>query len=255
MHKKIDQTMLDVVAGMFEDMAFVFVMPDEDGAVQARLADSYAAAVVRNPHPPAGTHVIDHLLGALPGLGIRPARSYPRLRCRAEWLGRARETIGPKSQYAVVHPGSGGREKLWPLSSWAAVLDALPHERIIVTCGPADAEPAGELISELNRRGRRCVLLEGRPLTTMAGVLAEAALYLGCDSGMTHLAAALGRPTVAVFGPTDPATWAPRGPRVRVVAGPDRTTGSVSPDDALRAVERLRATRPGETLDPTGGTR
>ncbi|HNT87980.1 MAG TPA: glycosyltransferase family 9 protein, partial [Candidatus Hydrogenedentes bacterium] len=53
----------------------------------------------------------------------------------------------------------------------------------------------------------------------IAGILAGARLYIGNDSGITHLAAAVGCPTVAVFGPTDPTVWAPRGARVHVVAG------------------------------------
>jgi ADP-heptose:LPS heptosyltransferase len=55
-------------------------------------------------------------------------------------------------------------------------------------------------------------------LYELACWLAGASLYVGNDSGITHLAAAAGAPVVALFGPTDPAVWAPRGPRVRVVA-------------------------------------
>ena len=54
----------------------------------------------------------------------------------------------------------------------------------------------------------------GLALEELAGVLASASLYLGNDSGVTHLAAAVGAPTIAVFGPTDPVIWAPVGPRV-----------------------------------------
>jgi ADP-heptose:LPS heptosyltransferase len=53
----------------------------------------------------------------------------------------------------------------------------------------------------------------------LAGVLAHARLFVGHDSGVTHLAAALHVPTVALFGPTDPVQWAPRGPHVFVVRG------------------------------------
>jgi ADP-heptose:LPS heptosyltransferase len=53
----------------------------------------------------------------------------------------------------------------------------------------------------------------------VAALLARCRLYVGNDSGLTHLAAAVGAETVAVFGPTDPAVWAPRGSRVRVVRG------------------------------------
>ena len=54
-------------------------------------------------------------------------------------------------------------------------------------------------------------------LYELACWLASARLYIGNDSGITHLAAAVGTPVLALFGPTDPAIWAPRGPHVRVL--------------------------------------
>ena len=65
--------------------------------------------------------------------------------------------------------------------------------------------------------------------------LARARVYIGNDSGISHLAAAVGTPVVALFGPTDPAVWAPRGLRVRIL---DRME-SVQVDDVLSAVEDL----------------
>jgi ADP-heptose:LPS heptosyltransferase len=73
-------------------------------------------------------------------------------------------------------------------------------------------------------------------LYDLAGWLRTARVYVGNDSGITHLAAAAGAPVVAIFGPTDPAIWAPRGDRVRVVAGkPDHVTV----EEVLDAVDRL----------------
>jgi heptosyltransferase-3 len=63
-------------------------------------------------------------------------------------------------------------------------------------------------------------------LYELARWLAAASLYIGNDSGITHLAAAAGAPVIAIFGPTDPALWAPRGPRVRVIQG-NPTSGDV----------------------------
>jgi ADP-heptose:LPS heptosyltransferase len=56
-------------------------------------------------------------------------------------------------------------------------------------------------------------------LPTVAGILAQAHVYVGHDSGMTHLAALLDVPTVALFGPTDPERWGPRGRHVTVLRG------------------------------------
>jgi ADP-heptose:LPS heptosyltransferase len=66
--------------------------------------------------------------------------------------------------------------------------------------------------------------------------LADARVYIGNDAGTTHLAAAVGSPVVAIFGPTDPGLWAPRGRHVRIVSGDLET---ISADEVLNAVETL----------------
>jgi heptosyltransferase III len=74
-----------------------------------------------------------------------------------------------------------------------------------------------------------------RPLPELAAQLAGASLFIGHDSGVSHLAAAVGTPSVLLFGPTDPAMWAPPGEHVHVVRkGADMT--AIGVDDVLRAV-------------------
>jgi ADP-heptose:LPS heptosyltransferase len=85
---------------------------------------------------------------------------------------------------------------------------------VVVLAGPADAEPATALSRALGGLGAR---LANAPLADVVALLADARLYVGNDSGTSHVAAAVGAPTVAIFGPTRPARWAPRGPRVAVV--------------------------------------
>ena len=70
-------------------------------------------------------------------------------------------------------------------------------------------------------------------LYDLACWLASARVYIGNDSGITHLAAAAGVPVVAVFGPTDPEIWAPRGERVQVLRG---ALGEITVDQVLDAV-------------------
>jgi ADP-heptose:LPS heptosyltransferase len=73
-------------------------------------------------------------------------------------------------------------------------------------------------------------------LYELARWLAGARAYVGNDAGITHLAAAVGTPVVAIFGPTDPGLWAPRGPRVRIVAG---DLDKISAEEVVSAVESL----------------
>ena len=122
----------------------------------------------------------------------------------------------------VVHPGSGGREKCWPRDRFAAVIDRLREagRDVRVVLGEAEAErwSAAELAHwQQHHDAAVCTTL-----TQLLDPLDRAAAYLGNDAGPTHLAAQLGLPTTALFGPTDPRLWAPRGPAVTVLA-PDTT--------------------------------
>jgi ADP-heptose:LPS heptosyltransferase len=86
----------------------------------------------------------------------------------------------------------------------------------LIVGGPAD----DEIMKRLAEQGLDDVpVLQHPPLETLAGVLVHACVFLGHDSGVTHLAAALQVPTVALFGPTDPLQWAPRGGHVFIVRG------------------------------------
>jgi len=109
----------------------------------------------------------------------------------------------------VIHPGSGAARKNWPITRFIELANLLEQQghRVTWCTGPAEEElalPAG--VSKL-----RC-----DSLVELGAQLATAALYVGNDSGITHLAAAVGCPTVAIFGPTDPSLWAPRGEHVWV---------------------------------------
>ena len=97
-------------------------------------------------------------------------------------------------------------------SIWRFVTQALNEQGLpsLLLEGPADRAVMQDLLDHLSPRP---ILLRDLPLRLLAGVLTLADLFVGHDSGVTHLAALLGVPTVALFGPTDPARWAPRGLR------------------------------------------
>jgi ADP-heptose:LPS heptosyltransferase len=115
----------------------------------------------------------------------------------------------------AIHPGSGSPAKNWPAERFAALATQLQRERrarIVLLSGPAD-----EIAGASMRRVQDAILLQEPPLALLAAILSRCRLYVGNDSGVSHLAAAVGVPTVAIFGPTDPEVWAPRGPAVRIV--------------------------------------
>lgn len=225
----------------------VSLLYDPDDMLRHNLISGGARHVVSgSPRVPPGTHAADHLFGALAALAIYPdGPAIPRLtldgprRARGE---QRRRALG--ARVAVLHPGSGGRAKCWPAAHYAALAGRLrteDHLTPVFTLGEADDETATALAA-LDRETPRVTGLE---LTALAELLAAATCYVGNDCGITHLAAALGRPTLALFGPSDPAMWAPRGPRVTVLrADPPTSAGlaELAPVTALAHLRKLLGT-------------
>jgi len=157
------------------------------------------------------------------GRGVLPRRDTQA------WL-RERVLSGG---FVAIHPGSGGRAKRWPVERFAELARALPCPTVWLL-GPAEDDDM-----EARRLGQGVgVVAHELPLPTLAGLLATCRAYVGNDSGVSHLAAAVGAPTVALFGPTDPAVWAPRGDRVAVLGGPN--AGGFESTSVERVLEELQ---------------
>lgn len=160
--------------------------------------------------PQGGAWVPAHQRRQLDAQGVGPTRT--------PWIPPWRTDVLPHREPTeiLLHPGSGDPRKNLPAVVWTAVLHALRLRTALpvsLVLGPAERERGGwEALGGWADRVRPCASLED-----LLAVLARARLYLGNDGGATHLAAALGIPTVAVFGPSDPALWRPLGKRVRVV--------------------------------------
>jgi len=124
--------------------------------------------------------------------------------------------------FIAVHPGSGSRCKALPLKQLFRLMDSLsgllPERTLALIAGDAEKSLLIELVKNLpDKLKPRTRILENLELTVLARSLCRAELFVGMDSGPTHLAASLGVKTIAVFGPTSPEIWAPPQPWVRVV--------------------------------------
>jgi heptosyltransferase-2 len=194
---------------------------------------------VRDPYPPQGMHAADHLAAAVAG----SAPAVPRIALSAERQARGRgalRALGLQTdgELLAIHPGAGSPGKRWPASAWAQLARELaPRAGVVVIQGPADEMPARALGEQLG-----APRLAGLALVDLAAALGSCAALLGHDSGISHLAAALGVPTLSLFGPTDPASWAPRGPHVWVLRAPDGELGRLDPAGVLRAARALLQT-------------
>jgi len=200
-------------------------------------AAAHARIVARPPSPPpGGPHAALWLAESVAALGVQPATPPPLLVASEAEAEQARpwlERLGP--DFLAVHPGSGSPRKNWPAQRFAALAELLSARRPwLLIEGPADAEaaaPAALLPSVVRAREL--------PPRVLGAVLARAGLYVGNDSGISHLAAAWGAPVVTLFGPTDPAQWAPIGPRVRVMRSVDRTMEGLGTDEVVRAAREM----------------
>lgn len=146
------------------------------------------------PPPDSRTHAADFFLAQARTISARPSDATPRIRC-------------PHGQggFTVIHPFSGSPRKNWPLENYRRLAALL--EPCHWCAGPEEPLDGAVRFDDLY---------------DLACWLASARLYIGNDSGITHLAAAVGTSVIALFGPTDPAIWAPRGPRVHLVRIPER---------------------------------
>ncbi|MGA2150194.1 MAG: glycosyltransferase family 9 protein [Bryobacteraceae bacterium] len=147
------------------------------------------------PPEGAGCHATDFYLGQVREVAPTEASDgVPRIPCPAG---------SPRERLAIIQPFSGSPRKNWPIERFRRLARGLERAMRVEWCrGPEDPELAGAVVIE--------------DLYQLACHLAQASLYLGNDSGITHLAAAVGTPVLALFGPTDPAVWGPRGEHVRI---------------------------------------
>jgi hypothetical protein len=143
----------------------------------------------------------------------------------------------------ALHPGAGSRAKRWPLSRFVMLAQSLVSHRacqIMVVQGPAEPGLAGEIANVIPD----LIVAANLPLDLLAAVLAESSLFVGNDSGIAHLAAALGVSSVVLFGPTQPRHWAPLGRDVSIVSNPQGCLESITISDVmspcLRAFEPSR---------------
>ncbi len=141
-------------------------------------------------------------------------------------------------RFVAIHPGSGAVEKCWPISRFADVIQRLWEQNhpVLLLSGPADAERMDDLLQYLSLppTTEMFKMLTYAPLLEVAQHLQQCRCYLGNDLGITHLAAMLGVPTVAIFGPTDSKIWRPVGPFVKVIQG--YSLGDVTVDEVMVAI-------------------
>ena len=126
-----------------------------------------------------------------------------------------------RSNIIALHPGSGSELKNWPEQKWEQFISILikDGESLLLVGGEAEFEKVRRLAALFPNANLRVLLNE--PLTTVSRELAACRLFVGHDSGITHLAAALGLPCLVLWAETNEKVWRPLGDHVHIIKNPD----------------------------------
>ena len=163
-------------------------------------------------------------------------------------LARADALLGATRRFVALGPTANWDGKIWPAERFAHLFEALagdrlPGARAVVLAGPGERERA--MAAKLLTLLPDALDLTGQlTLPEAAAVLGRAALFVGNDSGLMHLAAAAGAPTLGLFGPTPAAEYGPAGPRARAAISASARMEDLSVEAALEAAAGLLARAP-----------
>jgi heptosyltransferase III len=218
---------------------------DPEGLFQSRLRRAGVKNIISAPPKiGAGEHAACQLARPLEQMGLRlespAARIFPSLQDRSD--AQAILADFPKPLVAI-HAGSGAQRKNWPLNRWLEVQQRILHDRsighLLIIAGESDSVQLSRL--KLTKAIKRQTILENLPLPILGAVLSECALFIGHDTGISHLAAAAGTPCLLLFGPTDPAVWAPANDSVMVLRPADRQLSSLESCTVLARMDEMLA--------------
>ncbi|HEV2292935.1 MAG TPA: glycosyltransferase family 9 protein [Tepidisphaeraceae bacterium] len=221
-------------ARLLEGAHAIYTFMAGENALRERAPDAQLVSLKPTPPSDYGKHASQHLieqLGSAPASKSAVEQMLRSINLRGIGTGRSHDGD------IVVHPGSGSREKCWPVERFVKLIEKLKRKKreVRVLIGEVEDERFTEAqIASLEKAAGAAVR---RPATyvELFNELRTASLFIGNDSGPAHLAAVSGLPTVALFGATDPAIWKPLGPRVRVLHRP--ALDAISVDDVLGEVK------------------
>lgn len=214
---ELDETLQAYFAGFALILSYLY---DPDEIFRTNVARCSRAQFIAGPHRPEdseGVHATRVLLRPLERLAIFDADPVPRLYLSTRPSTRNR---------LALHPGSGSERKNWPEARWAELLQRLveqPALSFLLVGGEAEGNRLDRLATLVPPH--RLELARNLPLDELADRLAGSAAFIGHDSGITHLAAALGVPGLALWGDSVEAVWRPGGEHITVLRAPTGLSG------------------------------
>ena len=226
--------LVDYFSGFDLILSFLY---DPDLICQTNVRRCTRAQFIAGPHRPdeaADLHATETFLKPLERLAIFDADPVPHLE-----IPRGSGIALPPGRWLAVHPGSGSERKNWPEEHWAELLQELVTNsscNLLLAGGEAER---GRL-ERLQRRlpTARVLVRQGVPLPELAGWLAACRAFIGHDSGISHLAAAVDLPALILWGDTAENVWRPRARQLTVLRCSDGLARLAVPV-VIRHVEAL----------------
>jgi len=229
---EVDPELAEYFAGFQQVVSYLF---DPDGIFAAQLTRCGVKNLLTgSPKLTDDHHATYQLARPLESLALfledPAARVYPTAEDRA-----AVESRLPREPFWVIHPGSGSARKNWPVRHWLELADWLEKrtaQPLVIVGGESDQATLGAFAPTSRR-----IILDSLPLPHLAAALERSAGFFGHDSGISHLAAATEARCLLLFGPTNPAVWAPKNAGVTVLRSEDLS--QLEPPVVQEAAERV----------------
>jgi heptosyltransferase III len=204
------------VANWFAEFDWIIsYIHDPQGAFRSNVARCSSAPFITGPHradESLAVHATELLLRPLQALGIHGADPRPRLPLPA---------APPATPRLALHPGSGSERKNWPEAKWMELLKLLaaPSNRdLLLIGGEAEGDRCARLAAALPPG--RAQVAQNLPLPELARRMQACSAFIGHDSGITHLAAALDLPGLVLWGESVLTTWRPQSARLKILRDP-----------------------------------
>lgn len=194
--------------------------------------------------PPEAVHIVEQYLSLLAPLGVKRAAPVFHVPSESEAERRieeflAEQGVKPRDRLVALNPGAGRPSKRWPVERFARVAERLTVEagaRVLLLWGPDEEAMARSIAAGMTSRP---ILAPPPTIPALSALLRRSALMVASDTGPLHLAAALGTPSIGLYGPTRAERNGPYGPRCRGLQSADGTLASISAEEVFRAALEL----------------
>ena len=239
-----DGDLAENLVGYFSGFAVIIsFLYDPDDILKTNVGRCSKAQFIQGPHRPdenGQLHATEVLLQPLERLAIFAPDPVPRLRLATSHLPGVSQT--EVDRRIALHPGSGSERKNWPEPKWAELLHSLvqfTNHQFILVGGEAEGSRLGRLTGMLP--ANRVEALQSRALVEVAERLTTCTCFIGHDSGISHLSAAIGLRSLVLWGETADVVWRPRGDHVTILRDPAGLP-SLSIPRVLEELNRLQVT-------------